>query len=206
MCRNADRFTILSGLFFATWIFAPILSGGRDLAVFGLPLMPGTVLNFISVCALALVQVHYGQLQARRLVVAGMVTKAAIWALVLASLALPEASRIPGYDQVVGSGFRVLVAGLVARYVGDMLVDIPLLQRMKDRGLPFWLCGLVTMLAHNLVNRPIFTLIARWGSGRMGDRLLVQTLAGLILAVLLAPLVAFLNRLVFPEGAPNAVA
>ena len=54
--------------------FAPILSAGRDISFFGLPLMPGSLMVMFNVAILGVLQYNYGKLIAKQLVIGGIIT------------------------------------------------------------------------------------------------------------------------------------
>jgi len=200
--KHFDKFHVLVSLYSALFIFAPILSGGRDILLWGFPLMPGTLLNFFSVCVITLVQDNYGPAHAKQMVTGALITKVVLWGIVMLTLLLPEAARTPGYEKVVSSGFRVVLGGVVAKYVGGIVFDIPAFQWMKQRKKGFHFAFLAALTLHNLIDRPIFLMIAKYGTGgKMWDRFLIQTMLGFVFILILTPTVTILNKLLFKKQA-----
>jgi len=99
--------------------------------------------------------------------------------------------------QVSVSGFRVLLGDIVSRYVSVMMVDIPLFHKLKEKTGSFGLCLTTSFLAEALTVKPIFILIAKYGSGHLMQRYLVQTGVGLALSILMIPIIILANRFLF---------
>lgn len=200
MSKNLDKFYILVAIFVATYIFSPILSGGRDIALLGYPIMPGSLLTIVNVAILGVIQQNYGKDIASKIVVGGIIARVVIWSFTLLTLLLPTASAIPGYDRVVFSGFRILLAGILARYVGIILIDIPMFQKVKERYNSFSACLVISLITDTIIGRSIFIVAAKYGTDtNLVDRFIAQGTVSVVFILILAPVVAVLNRLLFPK-------
>lgn len=196
--RDADKFYILLGVFFATYVFAPILSAGRDISFFGLPLMPGSLMVMLNVAILGVLQQNYGKDIARKLVMGSIWARLVIWTFTLLTLLLPTAAKVAGYEQVVQSGYRILLAGIAARYFSTILIDIPVFQRIKERYSSFAAALTVSLLIETIVGRAIFVFLAKYGAdGHLLERFIAQGIVSIVFIFLLTPLVSLLNYLLF---------
>ncbi len=201
MFKNIDKFYMLVAIFVATYIFAPILSGGRDIAIGGYPVMPGSLMTIINVAILGVIQQNYGGDIAKKMVMGGIVARLVIWTFTLGTLLLPTHAMIPGYDRVVLSGYRILLAGILARYVGIVMIDIPMFQKIKEKYNSFAACILISLLVDTVIGRSIFIFAAKYGTeGSLVDRFIAQSTVSVIFILILTPVVALLNRILFPKS------
>lgn len=202
MFKYFDKFYMLVGIFIATYIFAPMLSAGLDISFFNMPLMPGSLMIMLNVALLGVIQQNYGQEIAKKLVVGGIIARIAIWGLTALTLLLPATSMAVGYKAIVLSGFRILIAGIIARYVTTILIDIPAFQKMKDKYNTFIMSLVTSLLIETIIGRGLFVFLAKYGTqGNLLDRFIAQGTVSIAFIFLLAPLVAGLNYLLFDKPA-----
>ena len=195
---NVDKFYVLLAIYFATYAFSPVLSGGRDINFFGYPLMPGSLMLIFNTSIISLIQNNYGKDAAKKMVLGGIAGRLFVWTFTMLSLMLPTLNQVPGYEKVVLSGFRILLAGITARYFGQILIDIPIFQKLKDASKSFAACYAISMLINVFVERAIFIVVAKAGTpGSLFDRFLAHTAISIIFILILTPLVTGLNYLLF---------
>lgn len=200
MFQSVDKFYLLLAVYFATYAFSPILSGGRDINFFGYPLMPGSLMLIFNTSIISLVQNNYGKDIAKKMVVGGIFGRLFVWIFTLLSLMLPTLNQVPGYEKIVLSGFRILLAGITARYFGQILIDIPIFQKLKESLKSFSFCYAITMFINIIVERTIFIVVAKAGTpGNLFDRFLAHTAVSILFILLLTPVVSWLNRILFKE-------
>lgn len=193
-----DVFYTLLAIYFATYAFSPVLSAGKDINFFGYPLMPGSLMLIFNTSIISLIQNNYGKEAAKKMVVGGIVGRLFVWVFTLIVLLLPSLHEVQGYNKIVLSGFRILFAGITARYFGQLLIDIPLFQKVKHFTNSFAWSYAAAMLVNVFVERAIFVIIAKAGSeGNLFDRFIAHSIISILFILLLTPLVTFLNSVLF---------
>ncbi len=196
-----DKFYVLLAIYFATYAFSPILSAGKDINFFGYPLMPGSLMLIFNTSIISLIQDNYGKDAAKKMVVGGIIGRLFVWSFTLIVLMLPSLHEVPGYDKIVSSGFRILLAGITARYFGQLLIDIPLFQKVRGATKSFAWAYIAAMLVNIFIERAIFVIIAKAGTGgNLFDRFIAHSIVSIIFVVLLTPVVSFLNHVLFHKN------
>lgn len=198
--KDLDKFYVLLAIYFATYAFSPVLSGGRDINFFGYPLMPGSLMLIFNTSIISLIQNNYGKESAKQMVVAGVMGRLFVWTFTMVSLMLPTLNQAPGYEKIVLSGFRILLAGITARYVGQILIDIPIFQKLKEASKSFAACYAISMLINVFVERALFVVVAKAGTpGSLWDRFIAHTAISILFILILTPVVSALDRFLFPK-------
>ena len=150
--ESFDKFYALIAIYMAAFIFAPVLSGGRDINFFGFPLMPGSLLTIVHMSLLAVLQQNYGKDTAKNLVLSSLVAKAFIWSFTLTTLLLPTLHADAGYEKMVTSSFRVFIAATIGRFVNAYLIEIPLFEYLRNKYNKFWVSFIITLLIETIMN------------------------------------------------------
>ena len=133
------------------------------------------------------------------MVVGGIIAKVFVWLCVMLTFLAPTIRESPGYRQIVVGGFRVMVGDVVTRYLGLILIGIPLFQHLKARAHSFWSCLVWAFFAEVLAYNSLMLVIAKWGTpGSLTDRVVAQCSFALAFMLVAAPLASLLNRVMFP--------
>jgi len=169
---------------------------GNKLVALGPLAVEGGIFAFLLlvVTASAVAELH-GRATANRLVLSGFVPLVASMLLIRLVLALPPAAfwgsdRRAAFDMILGQSARIMLAGMIA-YGVSQLLNVFLFTRLgAGRGRLLWLRALVASVASQSVDALIFVTVAFYGVAPVALILPGQILAKVTLsAVLVAPLV-----------------
>ena len=137
----------------------------------------------------------YGRPLANRLVLIGFVPLIASLLLSGLVLALPAADDMPpdrlaAFNLIMSSTPRIWIAGIIAYGISQFL-NVTIFTALKGReGKLLWLRAAIASILSQIVDTLLFITISFYGVFPIGDLLLGQMLAKVVLsAVLVAPLV-----------------
>ncbi len=179
--------------------------GTKILAVGPLAVEGGIVAFLLLVgIASAVAEVH-GRQMANRLVLTGFVPLIVAALLIRLVIVLPPApfwaAQQPAFAGLLGQSSRMMIAGLIAYGVSQML-NVAIFARMRARegGRLLWLRAAVSSMASQVVDTAIFITISFWGVQPLAPLMVGQVTAKLILSAVLVPpfiyaVVAFARRL-----------
>ena len=137
----------------------------------------------------------FGRPVANRLVLIGFVPLIASLLLSLLVLALPAAhdmpaDRLAAFNLILSATPRIWIAGIIAYGISQFL-NVTIFTALKGReGKLLWLRAAIASILSQVVDTLLFITISFYGVFPIGDLLLGQMLAKVVLsAVLVAPLV-----------------
>jgi uncharacterized integral membrane protein (TIGR00697 family) len=144
----------------------------------------------------AVAELH-GRAIANRLVLIGFVPLIASLLLTLVVLAVPAApamdpARLNAFETIMGGTPRIWLGGILA-YGTSQLLNVTIFTRMKrDGGKLLWLRSAVASGLSQIVDTLIFISVAFYGVFPIGELLLGQMLAKVVLSLILVPPLIYL--------------
>jgi uncharacterized integral membrane protein (TIGR00697 family) len=139
----------------------------------------------------------FGRGTANRLVLYGFIPLVASMLLILLVLAMPaspsmEAERLSGFQLVLGQSPRLMIGGIIA-YGTSQILNVTIFSAMRrGEGKLLWLrAGLASVLSQ-IVDTLLFITIAFYGVFPIGELLLGQMLAKVVLSIVLVPPLIYL--------------
>jgi uncharacterized integral membrane protein (TIGR00697 family) len=139
----------------------------------------------------------FGRATANRLVLYGFIPLVASMLLILIVLGLPaspsmEAERLSGFQLVMGQSPRLMLGGIIA-YGTSQILNVTIFSAMRrGEGRLLWLrAGLASVLSQ-IVDTLLFITIAFYGVFPIGELLLGQMLAKVVLSIVLVPPLIYL--------------
>ena len=139
----------------------------------------------------------FGRDVANRLVLVGFVPLIASMLLILLVLALPaspemEPERLSGFQLVLGQSPRLMLGGIIA-YGVSQLLNVTIFTRLKrETGRLLWLRAGVASMLSQTVDSLLFITIAFYGVFPIGQLLLGQILAKVVLSAVMVPPLIYL--------------
>lgn len=209
---NGPRPTAISRSLFALAIFyggmvciAGVL-GNKQIALGPLAVEAGIFAFLMLVATSSAVAELHGRETANRLVLLGFVPLVASLLLTLLVLAVPASpqmapDRLEAFDTMMSGTPRIWIGGIIA-YGISTLLNVTIFSRMKqgEGSRLLWLRAGVAGVLSQVVDTLIFITIAFYGVFPIGELLLGQMLAKVVLSAVLVPtliyvLVGFGRRL-----------
>lgn len=139
----------------------------------------------------------YGRLTANRLVVFGFLPLIVSILLTWLVLALPSAdemdpARRDGFQLILGQSPRLMMAGIIAYGVSQIL-NVTIFSFLKrEEGRLLWLRAAVASMLSQIIDTLLFISIAFYGVFPIGELLLGQMLAKVVLSAVLVPALIYL--------------
>jgi queuosine precursor transporter len=188
--------------------------GNKQVALGPLAVEAGIFAFLLLVVISSAVAELHGRTTANRLVVIGFVPLLMSLLLTLLVLAVPAASkmepeRLGAFEMMMSATPRIWLGGIVA-YGISQLLNVTIFSRMKkEGGRLLWLRSAVAGVLSQIVDTLLFITIAFYGVFPIGDLLLGQMLAKVVLSALLVPPLIYLFVAIgrrLDTGAPTAAA
>jgi uncharacterized integral membrane protein (TIGR00697 family) len=171
--------------------------GNKQVALGPLAVEAGIFAFLLLVVLSSAVAELHGRATANRLVVIGFVPLLMSLLLTLLVLAVPaadkmEPARLGAFERIMSSTPRIWLGGIVA-YGVSQLLNVTIFSRMKrEGGSLLWLRSAVAGVLSQIVDTLLFITIAFYGVFPIGDLLLGQMLAKVVLSALLVPPLIYL--------------
>jgi uncharacterized integral membrane protein (TIGR00697 family) len=167
--------------------------GNKQVALGPLAVEAGIFAFLLLVVTSSAVAELHGQTTARRLVLFGFVPLIASILLSLAVLAVPaspdmDPDRLRSFETIMGGTPRIWIGGIMAYGVSTFL-NVTIFSRLKAKegaGL-LWLRSGVASALSQIVDTLIFITVAFYGVFPIGELILGQMIAKVVLSALLVP-------------------
>jgi len=167
--------------------------GNKQVALGPLAVEAGIFAFLLLVVTSSAVAELHGQTTARRLVLFGFVPLIASILLSLAVLAVPaspdmDPDRLRSFETIMGGTPRIWIGGIMAYGVSTFL-NVTIFSRLKAKegaGL-LWLRSAVASALSQIVDTLIFITVAFYGVFPIGELILGQMIAKVVLSALLVP-------------------
>ena len=171
--------------------------GNKQVALGPLAVEAGIFAFLLLVVLSSAVAELHGRAVANRLVVIGFVPLIMSLLLTLLVLAVPASSqmdptRLSAFELMMSSTPRIWLGGIVA-YGVSQLLNVTIFSRMKrEGGQLLWLRSAVAGVLSQIVDTLLFITIAFYGVFPIGQLLLGQMLAKVVLSAVLVPPLIYL--------------
>ena len=171
--------------------------GNKQVALGPLAVEAGIFAFLLLVITSSAVAELHGRTIANRLVLIGFVPLLASLVLTLTVLAVPAApamdpARLSAFETVMGGTPRIWLGGILA-YGISTLLNVTIFTRMKrEGGKLLWLRSAVASGLSQVVDTLIFISVAFYGVFPIGELLLGQMLAKVVLSLVLVPPLIYL--------------
>lgn len=161
-----DRLGILIAAYTAIFVMVPFLSA-RIIEVFNMKLLVGSIAMIIAHGLLDVINEGYGPEKAKQTVLTAVVIRLFIWCFIALSYMLPTFRQPDGYQVIMLSGFRLLVAGEVTLVLTQYFLDVPVFAWLKRKtSYGFWVrYNLSNILSQSLLTC-LFITMAFIGTGK----------------------------------------
>ena len=185
------------GIFYGGMVCIAGVLGNKQVALGPLAVEAGIFAFLLLVATSSAVAELHGRKVANRLVLWGFVPLVMSVLLSLTVLALPASKdmapeRLAAFTTIMGSTPRIWLGGITA-YGCSTLLNVAIFSRLRSEGgkLLFVRSAVASMISQ-VVDTLIFITIAFYGVFPIGELLLGQMLAKVVLSALLVPLVILL--------------
>lgn len=167
--------------------------GNKQVALGGGLAVEAGIFAFLMLVVLssAVAELH-GRDTANRLVRFGFVPLIVSMGLILVVLAVPPApemdpARLSSFQMVMGQSPRLMLAGIIAYGISQTL-NVAIFSRLRAAaGKLLWLRAAVASILSQIVDTLLFITIAFYGIFPIGNLLVGQALAKVVLSALLVP-------------------
>jgi len=184
--------------------------GNKQVALGPLAVEAGIFAFLLLVATSSAVAELHGRETANRLVVFGFVPLLASLLLTLLVLAVPASKDMPtgrlaAFETIMGSTPRIWIGGIIA-YGTSTLLNVAIFSRLKrEGGRLLFVRSAIASMASQVVDTLIFISIAFYGVFPIGELMLGQMLAKVVLSAVLVPVLIMLlvgigRRLDSPRG------
>lgn len=167
--------------------------GNKQVALGPLAVESGIFAFLLLVVTSSAIAELHGRPTANRLVLIGFVPLLASLGLSLAVLALPaspqmDPDRLAAFNTVMGGTPRIWLGGIIA-YGTSTFLNVTIFSRLKARegSTLLWLRAGVASVLSQIVDTLIFITVAFYGVFPIGELLLGQMLAKVVLSAVLVP-------------------
>lgn len=171
--------------------------GNKQVALGPLAVEAGIFAFLMLVATSSAVAELHGRETANRLVLIGFVPLLMSLLLTLLVLRLPpskdmQPERLAAFDTMMGGTPRIWLGGIIA-YGTSTLLNVAIFSRLKrDGGKLLFLRSAIASMASQVVDTLIFIAIAFYGVFPIGELLMGQMLAKVVLSAVLVPLLIVL--------------
>ena len=171
--------------------------GNKQVALGPLAVEAGIFAFLLLVVVSSAVAELHGRETANRLVVIGFVPLLASLFLTLLVLAVPASSEMPperlgAFETIMMATPRIWLGGIVA-YGVSQLLNVTIFSRLKrEGGSMLWLRAGVASILSQIVDTLLFITIAFYGEFPIGNLLMGQMLAKVVLSAILVPPLIYL--------------
>ena len=188
----------LMSIFYGGMVCIAGVLGNKQVALGPLAVESGIFAFLLLVVTSSSVAELHGRSTADRLVLTGFVPLIASLLLSLAVLALPaspymDPARLSAFETIMGGTPQIWIGGIAAYGISTFL-NVTIFSRLKARekaGL-LWLRAAVASVLSQVVDTLIFIMVAFYGVFPIGELMLGQMLAKVVLsAIVVPPLVYF---------------
>lgn len=186
------RSLFVLALFYGGMVCIAGVLGNKQVALGPLAVEAGIFAFLLLVVTSSSVAELFGRPTANRLVLLGFIPLVVSILLALLVLALPAAAgmqpeRLAAFDTIMGSTPRIWIGGILA-YGTSQLLNVTIFTALKrGEGRLLWLRAGIASVLSQIVDTLIFITIAFYGVFPIGELLLGQMLAKVVLSVVLVP-------------------
>jgi len=187
------RSLLFLSVFYGGMVCIAGVLGNKQVALGPLAVEAGIFAFLLLVVTSSSVAELFGRATANRLVLFGFVPLLVSLALSIAVLALPaspdmDAARLTAFETVMGGTPRIWLGGIFA-YGISTLLNVTIFSRLKasEGSSLLWLRAGIASVLSQIVDTLIFITVAFYGVFPIGELLLGQMLAKVVLSAILVP-------------------
>lgn len=196
--RTVPFSLFLMAIFYGGMVCIAGVLGNKQVALGPLAVESGIFAFLLLVVTSSSVAELHGRPTANRLVLTGFVPLVVSLFLSLAVLALPaspqmDPTRLSAFETIMGGTPRIWIGGIAAYGISTFL-NVTIFSRLKARegsGL-LWLRAAVASMLSQIVDTLIFITIAFYGVFPIGELMLGQMLAKVVLSAIVVPPLVYL--------------
>lgn len=193
------------GLYCSLAVLAPILSN-RLVEIGHFKIVLGGLFAAFAASLLDVVNNNWGMKTARETVVAALLTRFIVYALVTAAMFLPVVRETPGYQEMILTGIRLLLAAEISSAISQYFIDIPVFDYMKRKFKFFLFRYNLSNVVSQIIQGVIFVYAGFWGTDKA--HLIPHLIVGGFvlkfgLQITISPLMALLAHLTRPKDVLN---
>lgn len=187
-----SRSLFVFSIFYGGMVCIAGVLGNKQVALGPLAVEAGIFAFLMLVITSSAVAELHGRDTANRLVLWGFVPLLASLALTLIVLALPQsadmpAERLSAFETMMKATPRIWLGGIVAYGVSQIL-NVTIFSRLKrETGRMLWLRAGIASVLSQIVDTLLFITIAFYGEFPIGNLLLGQMIAKVVLSIVLVP-------------------
>ncbi|HVM38518.1 MAG TPA: queuosine precursor transporter [Sphingomicrobium sp.] len=192
---SMPRALFLFAIFYGGMVCIAGVLGNKQVALGPLAVEAGIFAFLLLVVTSSAVAELYGRATANKLVLFGFIPLLVSLFLTLVVLATPASAEMTGdrlaaFDTIMKATPRIWIGGIIA-YGVSTLLNVHIFSRLKRAGgRLLWLRAGIASVLSQIVDTLLFITIAFYGVFPIGDLLLGQMIAKIVLSVILvAPLV-----------------
>lgn len=190
---NLSRSLFAFSVFYGGMVCIAGVLGNKQVGLGPLAVEAGIFAFLMLVVTSSAVAELHGRTTANRLVLFGFVPLLLSLALTILVLAVPAAedmdpARLAAFDTMMKATPRIWLAGIVA-YGISTLLNVTIFSRLKagEGGRLLWLRSGVASVLSQIVDTLIFISVAFYGVFPIGELMLGQMLAKVVLSIVLVP-------------------
>jgi len=195
---SIPRSLFLFAIFYGGMVCIAGVLGNKQVALGPLAVEAGIFAFLMLVVTSSSVAELFGRETANRLVLWGFVPLVFSIALTELVLHLPPAKgmqpeRLAAFETMMGSTFRIWIGGIVA-YGTSQMLNVLIFSKLKknEGGRLLWLRAGISSMLSQIVDTLLFVTIAFYGVFPIGQLLLGQMLAKVVLSAVMVPPLIYL--------------
>jgi len=191
------RSLFIFSIFYGGMVCIAGVLGNKLVALGPLAVESGIFAFLLLVVTSSAVAEAHGRAVANTLVLFGFIPLVVSAVLIELVLSLPPAlamdpARLGAFETILGQSARMMVAGLIAYGISQIL-NVSIFSALKrGAGRMLWLRAAVASVASQIVDTLLFVSIAFYGVFPIGSILLGQMIAKVVLSVVLVPALVYL--------------
>lgn len=192
-----SRSLFLASIFYGGMVVLAGMLGNKLVALGPLAVEAGIfAFMLLVVTSLAVTELH-GETTGRRLVLWGFVPLIASALLIRLVLALPaavtmEPERLAAFNVVMGQSIRLMIAGLIA-YGLSQLLNVTIFSALtRGQGKLLWLRAASASVSSQIIDTLLFVTISFYGVFPIGSLIVGQMIAKVTLSLIVVPPLATL--------------
>jgi hypothetical protein len=194
---SIPRSMFLFAVFYGGMVCIAGVLGNKQVALGPLAVEAGIFAFLLLVVVSSAVAELHGRGIANRLVLIGFVPLIASILLSLLVLAVPAApdmapERLSAFETMMGGTPRIWIGGIVAYGISQTLNVLIFSKMKREGGRMLWLRAGVAGVLSQIVDTLIFIMVAFYGVFPIGDLLLGQMIAKVVLSLVLVPPLIYL--------------
>ena len=195
--RGIPRSLFAYAIFYGGMVCIAGVLGNKQVALGPLAVEAGIFAFILLVVTSLTVTELHGQATAKRLVLWGFAPLILSMLLIRLVLALPaatamEADRLAAFDMVMGQSVRLMIAGLIAYGISQVL-NVTIFSALKrGKGRLLWLRAAIASVSSQVIDTLLFVTISFYGVFPIGSLIVGQMIAKVTLSLIVVPPLACL--------------